>query len=51
MLCYWRFKGRGGEWRFGFLTDVGHGLVRMGWWNGDVTHGSIVDRSEIEIRS
>ena len=46
---YWRFKGIG-VWRYGWPTQVEHGLVRMGLWNGDMIRGSIVDPNEIEIK-
>lgn len=52
MMMYWRFKtDRPGPWRFGYQTHLSGGLVRMGLWNGDETHGPIVDPSEIETRA
>lgn len=51
MSVYWRFKNDvPGPWRYGWMTQVGSGLVRMGWWNGDTTRGPIVDPNEIETR-
>lgn len=51
MMVYWRFKvDRPGPWRVGYRTSVGGGLVRMGLWHGDTTHGLIVDQQEIETR-
>lgn len=47
--CYWRFKGEG-PWRYGYPTDAGKGLIRMGLWNGDTHGGIVVDPSEIETR-
>jgi hypothetical protein len=49
MMVYWRFKGEG-PWRFGYRTVVSPGLVRMGYYNGDSTHGPIVSEYEIETR-
>ena len=52
MMVYWRFKRNiPGPWQFGYRTSVGGGLVRMGLWNGDRTHGPIVDLDEIETRA
>ena len=52
MLIYWRFRNRAPcAWKFGFMTHLSNGLVRMGLWNGDTTHGPVVDRDEIETRS
>lgn len=53
MMVWWRFKRDvPGAWQFGFMTQVnGPGnLVRMGLWNGDVNHGSVVSRDEIETK-
>jgi hypothetical protein len=47
--CYWRFKGEK-AYRYGWPSSVERGLVRMGLYNGDTTHGPIVDPHEIEIR-
>lgn len=47
--CYWRFKGQL-EYRYGFATYENNGLYRMGLWNGDTSHGPIVDPNDIEIR-
>lgn len=46
---FWRFKGEK-SYRFGYPSDAGRGLIRMGFWNGDFTHGPIVDATEIETR-
>ena len=32
--CYWRFRGDK-EWRYGWPTNAGDGLVMMGRWNGE----------------
>lgn len=48
-ICYWRFKGDK-EYKFGFTSTVEKGLIRMGLYNGDYTHGPIVDPNEIEIK-
>ncbi len=49
-MYYWRFKGDK-EWRFGFSSRVeSSGLLRMGNYNGDYHHGSIVDENEIETK-
>lgn len=51
MMVWWRFKRSSpGPWNFGYRTQLSGGLVRMGCWNGDTTHGSVVDPSEIETR-
>ena len=51
MMVYWRFKGdRPGPWKFGYRTSIHGGLVRMGLWNGDTSHGPIVAPAEIETR-
>lgn len=48
--CYWRFKGEK-QYRFGFPTWAkGMQLVRMGLWNGDWSHGPIVDPFDIEVQ-
>jgi hypothetical protein len=47
-MVWWRFKGDK-EWSFGFCSDAkGAGLVRMGAYNGDYTHGVVVSENEIE---
>jgi len=46
--CYWRFRGER-EWRYGWPTNAGDGLVMMGRWNGDKSMGVIVSPSDIEI--
>jgi hypothetical protein len=52
MMVWWRFKHDvPGPWRFGFQTDIGSGLVRMGDYNGDTHGGLVVDLKEIEMRS
>lgn len=48
-ICYWRFKGEL-AYRFGYVTEAGRGLYRMGFWNGDTSHGPIVDPEDIEVR-
>ena len=47
--CYWRFKGEK-AYRYGYATEAGRGLYHMGLWNGDTTHGVIVDPNDIEVR-
>lgn len=47
--CYWRFKGEK-IYHYGWPTSVNGGLVRMGLWNGDTSHGPVVDPHDIEIR-
>lgn len=47
--CYWRFKGDK-AYRYGYATEVGYGLYRMGLWNGDTMNGPIVDPNDIEIK-
>jgi len=47
--CYWRFIGDK-SYRFGYPTLVKGGLVRMGLWNGDDTHGPIVNLADIETQ-
>ena len=54
MMVFWRFKKTSpGPWFFGYRTHVhgSRGLVRMGLYNGDTTHGPVVDPAEIETRS
>lgn len=46
---YWRFIGEK-AYRYGYATEVNNGLFRMGHWNGDTSHGPIVDEREIEWR-
>ena len=46
---YWRFKGDR-VWKYGFPTQAGPGLVRMGIWHGDTMRGPVVDPDEIETR-
>lgn len=48
MMIWWRFKGVARPWQFGYMTQVGNGLVRMGRWNGDTVGGVVVSESEIE---
>lgn len=51
MSVWWRFKRDApGPWHFGFKTDVGSGLVRMGHYNGDYSGGVVVDPTEIETK-
>jgi hypothetical protein len=47
---YWRFIGEK-VYRYGYATMVSNGLYRMGHWNGDDSHGPIVDENEIEARA
>ena len=48
-MVYWRFKrDTPCEWRFGYTTNMPHGLIRMGRWNGDTTGGVVVSKGEIE---
>jgi hypothetical protein len=48
-MVWWRFKDKGGEYRFGYCTYVsGYNLVRMGPYNGASYHGPVVDINEIE---
>jgi len=50
-MIYWRFKKNNpGSWIFGYVTDAGSGLLRMGSWSGDSNHGPVVDPLEIEWR-
>lgn len=50
-MVYWRFKSSTPTpYWFGYATDAGSGLVRMGCYNGDTAGGSIVDPKEIEWR-
>ncbi len=48
-MCYWRFKGEK-AYRFGYATEASGGLYRMGFWNGDYSHGPIVDPCDVEVR-
>lgn len=51
-MVFWRFKKNApGAWQFGFVTDAGPGLVRMGRWHGDRAGGLVVDPNEIEWRN
>lgn len=48
-MVWWRFKKHApGPWVFGYVSDAGGGLVRMGAWNGDTTNGHVVNPDEIE---
>ena len=47
--CYWRFKGEK-AYRYGYAIEIENGLYRMGLWNGDVSHGPIIDPIDIEIK-
>lgn len=47
--CYWRFKGTL-VYQYGYATRLDNGLWRMGLWNGDTTHGPLVDEDDIEVR-
>lgn len=46
---YWRFKGEK-AYHYGYPTRVERGMWRMGSYNGDTTHGVIVDPSDIELK-
>lgn len=48
-IVYWRFKGEK-AYRFGYCTYEAKGLYRMGLYNGDTTHGFLVDPSDIELK-
>ena len=51
MMVWWRFKSdTPGPWHFGWKYSVPGGLTRMGLWNGDCTHGPVVDLKDIETR-
>ena len=47
-MCYWRFKGEK-AYRFGYATHIRGNLYRMGFWNGDMSNGPIVDCNDVEI--
>lgn len=47
--CYWRFKGEM-PWRYGYCTEAGAGLYRMGAYNGDTCGGVLVDRIDVEVK-
>lgn len=47
--CYWRFSGEK-PYRYGYITHVTGTLYRMGLWNGDDSHGPIVDRNDVETK-
>jgi hypothetical protein len=50
-MVWWRFKDRGGEYRFGYCTYVdGPNMIRLGRWNGDSSGGSVVSAYDIEWR-
>jgi hypothetical protein len=49
LMVWWRIKGKH-VWHFGYMTDIGNGLVRMGPWLGSVDRGPVVSRDEIETR-
>jgi len=53
MNVWWRFKRDApSAWAFGFQTQLPGpgGLVRMGLWAGDTTHGPVVSLNEIETK-
>ncbi len=51
MMVYWRFiRDAPSEWKFGYVTWLTNGLVRMGRWNMDTTYGPVVDPKEIEMK-
>ena len=47
-MVYWRFKEGERSWKFGYVTDAGKSLIRMGRWNGDTIGGFVVDPKDIE---
>ena len=47
--CYWRFKGEK-DYRYGWPSQVKHGLIRMGLHNGDTSNGPIVDPKDVEVK-
>lgn len=51
-MVYWRVRNSqpGTGWRFGYVTRLNNGLVRMGLWNGDTEGGAVVSESEIETK-
>lgn len=50
-MIYWRYKSKGGAWRFGFVAEfLPGGLVRLGNYNGDYNHGAIVSEDEVEYK-
>lgn len=49
-MYYWRFKGEK-AYRFGFTSEANWPLIRMGCWNGDYSHGTIVDINDIEYKN
>jgi hypothetical protein len=48
---WWRFKNGVREWRYGWPTDSGHGLIRMGLYFGDTLSGPIVSHEDVEVRT
>jgi len=51
MSVYWRFKGAGRPFRYGWKTHITGKLYRMGFWHGDDCRGVVVDIDEIEVRN
>jgi len=50
-MVWWRFKARiPCPWVFGYVTDEGSGLIRLGCRYGDSHGGSVVSPEEIEWR-
>jgi len=51
-MVWWRPKASAGGdgWRFGYITHLSDGLVRMGRWNGDDWGGKVVSEREIETK-
>jgi len=47
--CYWRFIGDK-EWKCSWPYQEEKGLIRMGYYIGDLDHGPLVDPREIEVR-
>lgn len=49
---YWRFKRETpSPWRYGWVSDAGAGLWRMGYWSGDTHQGPVVSPDEIEYKA
>lgn len=49
--CWWRFRSQAPcEWRYGYPTRMGNGLVFMGAWFGTKNCGVVVNADEIEVK-
>lgn len=46
--CYWRFKGEK-AYQYGYVTEVGNGLYRMGLYHGCDNKGPIVKPIDVEF--